>query len=139
MEQINLPENHLTNELFVNGQKHILISEKELEQLVLKTEQLNDEKNLIRWGLFQLLGLLGLTNEAKTEVKPELLIKSEDGGESVLKPLMKKGAELFWLFSQTNMPGSIGRKATEKVKEHFAFVDKLLPLLDTNKTQNEVK
>lgn len=131
MNKIILTQNHLTDELFVNDVKHILVTEADLEKLVIKIEKLREEKDLIKWGLFQLLGLLGLTNDEKTEVKPGILNQDEN----ILKHLMKRGADLFWTFTQTGMPGAIGRRATDKVKEDFAFVDKILPLLGEEKQE----
>jgi len=109
-----------------DNQKLIVIPASEIETLVNTIEEVNKERDLIKWGMFELLSLLGITNEEKTKIRPEII----SGDEGIFKGLMKKGGELFFLFSQTSLPGSLGRKAEAQVKEKFAFVEKVLPVLN---------
>jgi hypothetical protein len=110
--------------LHVNGTNYIMVSEDSLNELVLKAEEMKKERDLMEYGIYQICGVLGLTNAERTEIKPEVV----SGDEGVFKNLMKAGTDLFLLFSKSSLP-VVGKKAEAEIKQKFEFIEKLLPLL----------
>lgn len=115
----------LNKKIIIDGVEHEIVQKTDLEALVVLVEETEKERKLMEFGIYQICGVLGLTNEERTEIKPEVLNEEE----SVFKNLMSSGMNLFSLFSKSNFPGRMGKNAQDKIKEQFGFIEKLLPLL----------
>lgn len=103
----------------------VLVPEKEFAQLMYDMAILQRDKELLRYGCFQICGTLGLTNPERTKMKDEVM----SGEEGVFKNLIKSGLEIFGLFTKAGIPGTMGKKAQQQIKDRFAFIEKVKPAL----------
>ena len=96
-----------------NNPETVTIPTEQLEELLRQNEKLKERQALLKFGVLQICGVLGLTNQERTQLKPEVA----NGEEGVFKNLLKAGADLFGLFAKSSVPGRIGRNAEEEIKK----------------------
>jgi hypothetical protein len=120
-----IPQDQLKEKLTIDGKDYYLVENEQLKRLIDDLKEGKKDINELKNCIMSLLGVLGLLNEAGTNIKESI----KTGEESYFKHILKALGETMALLGQAQIP-VIGKKAEAKLLEKFHFVKTIIPTIE---------
>lgn len=105
-----------------NNDGTVTLTNEELEMLLQKTEELDQDIKLLRSSVMKVLSVLGMTTDDGKDIKPEL----KDKSKNPLKIILKGASKIMGLFVQAKFSA----EAEKEIGEKFSFLDTAIPVIE---------